>query len=190
MVKKNGFIELTAFDTIPKLFVDSPEEVAVCTFFTQFILIPTHPDGHRGFLECLLPLYTSTRHDSLLSLSTTAVALAISGGSPLRKSDYRLGRSYFTTALGMATTVIQDSEKSVKDETLMAVLLLAFFEVGEALPFVFYPATKYSRMLAGSSVSEFWRIGVGCKAISGEIASNSDFLEELLNCKFKESGHS
>lgn len=93
------------------------------------MIVPSHPDGQRSFLECLLPLYTATRHDSLLSVATSAVALTISGGNPRRRAHYRLGRLVFGRALLMAAAAIQDPLASTEDETLMAVLLLGFYEV-------------------------------------------------------------
>lgn len=36
----------------------------------------------------------------------------------------------FGKALRKATSAIQDPEESIKDETLMAILLLGFYEVG------------------------------------------------------------
>lgn len=114
---------------LPRSLAENPEEFAICAFFNQFVLVPFHPDGQRGFLDCLLPLYTATCHDSLLSVATAAVALTISGGSPWRRADYQLGRLMFGKALRMAAAAIQDPIASTEDETLMAVLLLGFYEV-------------------------------------------------------------
>ena len=112
---------------------ESSIDVAVCIFFNNFVLIPRHPDGQRGFLECLLPLYASAPHDSLLSLSTSSVALAISGGIPQKREDYRLSRVVFGKALRRTASAIQDPDESIKDETLLAVLLLGFYEVGRSV---------------------------------------------------------
>lgn len=112
---------------------DSSIDIAVCIFFNNFVLIPRHPDGQRGFLECLLPLYASAPHDSLLSLATSSVALAISGGIPQKREDYKLARVVFGKALRRTASVIQDPDESIKDETLLAVLLLGFYEVGRSV---------------------------------------------------------
>jgi hypothetical protein len=114
---------------VPRSLTESPEQFAICDFFSQFILVPLHPDGQRGFLDCLLPLYITTRYDSLLSVATTAVALAVSGGTPWRRADFHLGRVVFGKALRMAATIIQDPIAAMEDETLMAVLLMGFYEV-------------------------------------------------------------
>ena len=115
--------------SLPKPFNDSPEEQAINGFFQNYVLIPRHPHSRRGYLDCLLPLYQNARHDSLLSLATTAMALAIEG-DPLSKAHYRkLSQSFFGRALVKTGRAIRDPVESIKDETLMAVLLLSFYEV-------------------------------------------------------------
>ncbi|KAL8756370.1 MAG: hypothetical protein Q9199_002983 [Rusavskia elegans] len=114
--------------SLPKSFHDSPEEQAVNGFFLNYVLIPRHPHSKRGYLDCLLPLYQNARHDSLLSLATTAMALAIEGGSPSTAHYRQLSRSFFGRALVKTGRAIRDPVESIKDETLMAVLLLSFYE--------------------------------------------------------------
>ncbi|KAL8858710.1 MAG: hypothetical protein Q9178_004798 [Gyalolechia marmorata] len=113
---------------LSKSFQDSPEEQAINGFFQNYVLIPRHPYSRRGFLDCLLPLYQNTRHDSLLSLATTAMALIIESGSPSTAHYRQLSRSFFGRALVKTGRAIRDPVESIKDETLMAVLLLSFYE--------------------------------------------------------------
>lgn len=132
----DGEVDPSAVDLIlPRCLAENPQEFAIFSFFNQFVLVSFHPDGQRGFLDCLLPLYTATRHDSLLSVATAAVALTISGGAPWRKADFQLGRLMFGKALRMAAAAIQDPTASTEDETLMAVLLLGFYEVSWCFSF-------------------------------------------------------
>lgn len=121
-------------DTIPRALVESPEQDAIYSFFTEFILHTTHPDSQCGIFEHLLPLYTSARHDSVLSLAASAVALVISGGAPHRRPRFQMGRVINGIALKKVALAIQDPIQSVQDQTLMAVLLLGFFDV--SLPFL------------------------------------------------------
>ena len=114
---------------LSKSFQDSPQEQAINGFFQNFVLIPRHPYSRRGYLDCLLPLYQSTRHDSLLSLATTAMALIIESGSPSTAHYRQLSKSFFGRALVKTGRAIRDPVESVKDETLMSVLLLSFYEV-------------------------------------------------------------
>lgn len=92
--------------------------------------MPTHPDAQCGFLDCLLPLYISTRHDSILSLATSAIALAVAGSDPEQEAAYQMGRAFLGDALRKTTIALRDPVKSVQDETLMTVLLMGFYEVG------------------------------------------------------------
>ncbi|KAL8657434.1 MAG: hypothetical protein Q9226_001927 [Calogaya cf. arnoldii] len=114
--------------SVPKAFHDSPEEQAVNGFFLNYVLIPRHDHSRRGYLDCLLPLYQNARHDSLLSLATTAMALAIECGSPSTAHYRQLSHSFFGRALVKTSKAIRDPVESIKDETLMAVLLLSFYE--------------------------------------------------------------
>ncbi|KAL8895835.1 MAG: hypothetical protein Q9192_003420 [Flavoplaca navasiana] len=114
--------------SLPKSFHDSPEEQAINGFFQTYVLIPRHHHSRRGYLDCLLPLYQNARHDSLLSLATTAMALAIEGGAPSRAHYRKLSQSFFGRALVKTGRAIRDPVESIKDETLMAVLLLSFYE--------------------------------------------------------------
>lgn len=118
---------------IPRALVEPPEQDAICKFFTDFVLYTNHPDAQCDFFEYLLPLYSSARHDSILSLAASAVALAISGGDPRLRSRFQMGRVVNGIALKKIALAIQDPVQSVQDETLMATLLLGFFDVGLAL---------------------------------------------------------
>ncbi|KAL8721580.1 MAG: hypothetical protein Q9181_007678 [Wetmoreana brouardii] len=114
--------------SVPRSFQEPPEQQAVNAFICNYVLIPRHPYSRRGYLDCLLPLYQNTRHDSLLSLATAAMALAIEGGPPSTQHYRQLSRSYFGKALVKTSKAIRDPVESIKDETLMAVLLLSFYE--------------------------------------------------------------
>ena len=116
-------------DTIPQALVESPEQDAIYSFFTEFILHTNHPDTQCEFFDHLLPLYTSAPHDSVLSLAASAVALVISGGAPQRRPRFDMGRTINGLALKKVAFAIQDPVQSVQDQTLMAVLLLGFFDV-------------------------------------------------------------
>ncbi|KAL8763588.1 MAG: hypothetical protein Q9194_007301 [Teloschistes cf. exilis] len=118
----------TGYRPLPITLHEPPEQQAVNAFISNYVSISRHSYSSRGYLDFLLPLYQNTRHDSLLSLATTAVALAIEGGSA-RFQHYRdLSHSYFGKALLRASKAIRDPVESIKDDTLMSVLLLSFYE--------------------------------------------------------------
>ncbi|KAG8532498.1 uncharacterized protein KY384_002375 [Bacidia gigantensis] len=110
------------------MFNDFPEQQAICAFFLDFVLLPRNTDASRGHLEHLLPLYQRSAHDSPLALATSSIALAISGNPHTRDSDQQLARTIFGRALRKASAAIRDPVESLRDETLLAVLLLGLFE--------------------------------------------------------------
>ena len=119
----------TSDPSVPRMWNDFPEQQAICAFFLDFVLLPRHPDSICGHLELLLPLYSASHADSPLTLATSSVALALSGGASTRPEDHQRGRTVFGKALRKTGTAIQDPIESKKDETLMAVLLLGLYEV-------------------------------------------------------------
>lgn len=105
------------------------EDVAVCKFFDSYVFIPRHPDTVRGYMECLPFLYTATLDGSLLHQAVASVSLAIAGAAPRNTRDRMLAQTKFGQALQSTNRAIKDQEESVKDETLLAVLLLGLYEV-------------------------------------------------------------
>ena len=112
-----------------ELSPSTSEDVAVCKFFDSFVFIPRHPDTVRGCMECLPSLYTATLDGSLLHQAVASVSLAIAGAAPRNTRDRMLARTRFGEALQSTNRAIKDQEESVKDETLLAVLLLGLYEV-------------------------------------------------------------
>lgn len=112
--------------TSPLLLGPNPsniEDLAICRFFTNFVLIPRHHEAFRGFLDALPPLFNAAPSGSVLSLATSAVSLAIIGGNPSYPREAMLSQQRLGRALMMAHEAIADPVDSLKDETLMAVLV-------------------------------------------------------------------
>lgn len=83
--------------------------------------------GHAYHLHSELPyMYSRSLSTSALHLSTQAIAYAVEAKS--RKSAARLAREYYAKAISAIMSTIQDTEESVADETLYAVLLLSGYE--------------------------------------------------------------
>ncbi|KAL9584742.1 MAG: hypothetical protein Q9212_001932 [Teloschistes hypoglaucus] len=118
----------TGYLSLPTALHEPPEQQAVNAFISNYVSITRHSYSSRGYLDFLLPLYQNTRHDSLLSLATTAVALTVEGGSPRFRHFRDLSHSHFGKALLRASKAIRDPVESIKDDTLMSVLLLSFYE--------------------------------------------------------------
>ena len=115
--------------SLPRMLNGFPEQQAICAFFLDFVLSPRHPDSVRGHLEHLAPMYQNASPESPLALATSSVALAMSGNSNAKPADQQLGKTTFGRALQKTSTAIRDPIQSIKDETLMAVLLLGLYEV-------------------------------------------------------------
>ena len=112
----------------PKIFHDLTEQQAMCAFFLDFVLIPRHPDSRRCPLAHLLPIYNDSPADSALALITSSLALSLSGSPSTRLSNHQQARSLFIRALKKISTTIQHPTDSLKDSTLLAVLLLGLYE--------------------------------------------------------------
>ncbi|KAL8797390.1 MAG: hypothetical protein Q9195_000545 [Heterodermia aff. obscurata] len=113
---------------LQELSPSTSEDVAICKFFASFVFIPRHPDTVRGFMECLPSLYTATLDGSLLHQAVASVSLAIAGAAPRNTRDRILAQTKFGEALKSTNRAIKDREESVKDETLLAVLLMGLYE--------------------------------------------------------------
>ena len=112
--------------TSPLLLGPDPsniEDLAICRFFTNYVLLPRHHEAFRGFLDALPPLFNRAPNGSVLSLATSAVALAIIGGNPSHPREAILAQKRLGKALTMAHEAVADPVDSLKDETLMAVLV-------------------------------------------------------------------
>ncbi|KAI4235404.1 MAG: hypothetical protein LQ352_008093 [Teloschistes flavicans] len=122
----------TGYSSLPISLDQPPEQLAINAWMSNYVSFTRQSYSSRGYLDFLLPLYQNTRHDSLLSLATIAMALAIQGGSPRFQHYRQLSHSYFGKALLKASKAIRDPVESVQDDTLMSVLILSFYEVGGA----------------------------------------------------------
>lgn len=114
-----------------ELVFNTPENAATCVFFSNVVVINQHPDTRRGFMQALLPLYNAARPGSLLDLAITTVSLAMFGMSRRTQDFVLLGQKSCCKALLATSKAIEDPTDSLKDETLMAVLLLSLFEVSK-----------------------------------------------------------
>lgn len=117
-----------AAGVIPSAFRVDLEEAALSSWFNSFIILHRNSDTQRGYLECLVPLYTSAKHTSPVSLATSAVAMGIFARRLQHSHVLDLGRKLFGDALTLTRQALQDPIHSKEDGTLMAVLLLSMVE--------------------------------------------------------------
>ena len=112
-----------AYPLTLELRPSSPEDLAICKFFSNFVFVPRHHEAIRGFLECLPSLFSRAPSGSVVPLATSAVSLIVIAGDPRRPHERMLSRKRFGTALMMVRKAVEDPIQSIKDETLMAVLV-------------------------------------------------------------------
>ena len=105
------------------------EVSALCFFFTNFVTTARDHQASRGFLEYLLPLYSSVAHDSPLSLATSALAVLLHQVWLGKGPDSSLSHQFFGKAIRLTSVAINDSEQNKTDVTLMTVLLLEFYDI-------------------------------------------------------------
>ena len=113
---------------IPNALKINPEEAALSSWFNSLVMLHRVTDTQRGYLGSLMPLYISARHESPVSLATSAVALVIFARRPTYRPLLVVGRKTFGDALALTREALQDPIQSKEDETLMAVLLLGMVE--------------------------------------------------------------
>ncbi|MCJ1384639.1 hypothetical protein MMC17_007757 [Xylographa soralifera] len=113
---------------IPNGVKVTPEELAISSWFDSFILLYRDQESRRGYLEYLLPLYTSARHDSPLSLATSALAMIVFSGPPSHRPMMDMTLKVFGEAMALTRKALQSPVDSKDDQTLMAVLLLSMAE--------------------------------------------------------------
>ena len=108
------------------------EDNSLCYFMTNYVMCSRHPETRKGFMEHLVPFYTSSSSSSPLSLATTATALCSTrypSSSPIRSTIKAKAIAKYLEALRLTKVAIQDPQEAKSDSLLMAVLLLGLFEV-------------------------------------------------------------
>ena len=112
----------------PKMFFDFSEHQTVCALFLDTVLMSDFSGATHSALDLLLPIYTKLPASSALSLVTSAIALSLTSTRENRAKNSQKSRAYFLRALRKLSTTIQHPTDSLKDSTLLAVLLLGLYE--------------------------------------------------------------
>ena len=86
------------------------------------------PQGIRGYLEYLRPLYIDAKPSSPLFSATTAAALAVFSSKPGRKPLLNDARIMYGKAVQLMKEAIADPVEVGSDLTLMSVMLCGLFE--------------------------------------------------------------
>lgn len=113
------------------------EDVAIKFLFDNFDRIPRHTEASHAYLEFLPALFAQAPSNSALSAATAAISLGTWGRYLSRPDCLVEARKRYGEAIVRANTAIRDPVAAKKNETLMAILLFALFEVSGLATFSF-----------------------------------------------------
>ncbi|CAG8957931.1 hypothetical protein HYFRA_00000273 [Hymenoscyphus fraxineus] len=103
------------------------DQKAACYFLSNFVLLPGQ-GNRRGHLEFLLPILNTERPNSAVHAAFSAVSLAAFGTRPDSGNILPSANRSYCNALQMIKTSLTDPKIALSDSTIVAVLLLTFFE--------------------------------------------------------------
>lgn len=120
-VVKASHLPILSMDTVPTI----DEAIA---FFAHHFIVSDHDDG-KGYLSHLPAIYQNISPTS--ALSEVVVAIGMAGLSNIGRGDpfMLMAREKYTRGLHVVNSTLRDPNKATADQTLMAVMLLALFEV-------------------------------------------------------------
>lgn len=118
---------------IPYTPLVDEENNAVCFFVTSWVLFPRDPQTDRGIPELLPLFFSKLKSGTPLSLSLAATSHFLHGAweRNVRKETSQM-QSAYGKAIAATRVALQDPKECHSDETLMAVLLLGFYEVSQS----------------------------------------------------------
>lgn len=123
-----------SFAVIHKDFITSlvtpTEQQATCYLLSDYVLISDSPGGRRGYFKFAYKMLTRPTKPARCLLSAfKAVSFVALASRPGAGHLVIEAESHYSKALREVTRAIQDPVQVQRDDTLAAVLLLAFYEV-------------------------------------------------------------
>jgi hypothetical protein len=103
------------------------EDLATSFFMSNYVVSAT--DFALGHMESAPLLYNQSRHQGALSVTITAVGLALISNISRTPRVMVIARQRLVIALRKTNEALQHPRESKANSTLMAVLLLSFYEV-------------------------------------------------------------
>ena len=107
----------------------SADDVAINFFIKSFVFSIKPAPNFTHFLHIVGEVLPKTLSTSPLSYAFTALSLSTLSKYPHFEHLHSRGTSFYGKALSLAKEGIGDPEKSKSDETLLAVMVLAMYEV-------------------------------------------------------------
>jgi len=125
--------EFFTWKTIPTCLTQETEDYAISFYFTSYGRPSVNYDERLcGFQDIILPIFSSSPDGSALKLSTMAIATLFFNTWRAPQPENPLSRSYYIKALSVINQQLKEKDQYTTDETILAVLILQLFEVGNA----------------------------------------------------------
>ena len=114
---------------VPRVLPQDNEEYARTFFFNAYLLESRAPSHQRGYLDCLLPVWTRSSPLSPLRPAINAVALALLEAWSLMNpnSPPSLARSHYVQGVAAVRRRLQTAD-GIDDDLLLATLLLDMYD--------------------------------------------------------------
>lgn len=105
------------------------EQQAACYLLANYVLVSDSPGGRKGYYKFAYKIMTRPRPSKCLLSAFKAVSFVALASRPGASYLAIEAESHYSKALREVNKAIQDPEQVKRDDTLGAVLLLAFYEV-------------------------------------------------------------
>lgn len=105
------------------------EQQAACYLLADYVLVSDSPGGRKGYYKFAYKILTRPRPSKCLLSAFKAVSFVALASRPGASYLAIEAESHYSKALREVNKAIQDPEQVKRDDTLGAVLLLAFYEV-------------------------------------------------------------
>ena len=117
---------------VPLGLPQNPEEQSLCFFMSNFVNSDRKEEIWGGSLEALPSIYRETGPGSALSMATVATSMGSIAWSPETAHMRPMALTKYVTSLELIKEAIRSPTESQLDSTLMAVLMLGFYEVRQS----------------------------------------------------------
>ncbi|KDN68437.1 hypothetical protein CSUB01_09602 [Colletotrichum sublineola] len=118
-------------EDIPRSIFDSLDEQASCYFLSEFIIVPQTPTA-RGYYRFLPRFLSGQKVSKCLYQTYKAVSLAALANRRTVNASAAMfhAQGHYVRAVRAVNKAIMDPQEVLDDQTLGAVLMLAFYEAG------------------------------------------------------------
>ena len=111
---------------IPAYIRDSPEDIAACFFFNEYVLEDS-TQSHNLF-DAVPTYYSHAPVGSAISKAVVALGMACLSNTMCTPDTMFSANKYYVEALSLINFTLRCSERSKSDQTLLIVILLGLFE--------------------------------------------------------------